>query len=144
VGTEIELKLATTKNGLHKAMTLPWLKKQVSERGRKQVLTSVYFDTENFSLREHGVSLRVRKVGGQRLQTIKANSTTVMARNEWETAIDRDQPRLELARGTALAPLLTSELTEQLKPIFETQVERVASPCILARAISNLLSIEVA
>ena len=128
MGTEIELKLATTKSGLHKVMTLPWLKKQVSERGRKQALTSVYFDTENFSLREHGVSLRVRKIGAQRLQTIKANSNALIARSEWETEIDRDEPKLELAHGTALAPLLTSELTEQLKPVFQTQVERVVVP----------------
>ena len=128
MGTEIELKLATTKSGLHQAMTLPWLKKQVSERGRKQALTSVYFDTDDFCFREHGVSLRVRKVGGHRLQTIKANSSALIARDEWETEIDRDQPKLEFARGTALAPLLTSELTEQLKPVFETQVERVVVP----------------
>jgi inorganic triphosphatase YgiF len=66
VGTEIELKLATSKRGLHQAMALPWLKKQASEGSRKQELTSVYFDTDDFALREHGVSLRVRKVGGQR------------------------------------------------------------------------------
>ena len=128
MGTEIELKLATTKSGLHQAMTLPWLKKQVSEKGRKKTLTSVYFDTGDFVLREHGVSLRVRKVDGLRIQTIKANSSALIARDEWETEIDRDQPKLELARGTALAPLLTSELTEQLQPVFETQVERVVVP----------------
>lgn len=125
MGTEIELKLATTKSGLHKAMILPWLKKQVSE---KHVLTSVYFDTDDFALSEHGVSLRVRKVDGQRIQTIKANSSALVSRDEWETEIDRDQPKLELARGTALAPLLTSELTKQLKPVFETHVERVVVP----------------
>ena len=116
MGTEIELKLATSKNGLHRAMMLPWLKKQASESGRKQALTSVYFDTDDFALREHGVSLRVRKVDGHRLQTIKANSSALITRDEWETAIDRDQPNLEFARGTALAPLLTAELTERLRP----------------------------
>jgi triphosphatase len=128
VGAEIELKLATSKRGLQQAMALPWLKKQASNRSRKQELTSVYFDTDDFALREHGVSLRVRKAGGQRLQTIKANSSAIIARDEWETEIDRDQPKLELARGTALAPLLTAKLTEQLKPVFETSVERVVIP----------------
>jgi inorganic triphosphatase YgiF len=128
MGTETELKLATSKSGLHRAMMLPWLKKHVSEGGRKQALTSVYFDTDDFVLREHGVSLRVRKVDGHRLQTIKANSSAFISRDEWETEIDRDQPKLELAHGTALAPLLTSEVTEQLKPVFETQVERVVVP----------------
>lgn len=128
MGTEIELKLATSKNGLHRAMMLSWLKKQASESGRKQALTSVYFDTDDFALREHGVSLRVRKVDGHRLQTINANSSALITRDEWETAIDRDQPNLEFARDTALAPLLTAELTERLSPVFETQVERVVIP----------------
>lgn len=100
MSTEIELKLATTKTGLNQAMKLPWLKKKASE-GRKKTPTSVYFDTDIFALRN--------KVGAQRLQTIKADSSAIMARNEWETEIDRDQPKRELARGTALAPLLTSE-----------------------------------
>jgi triphosphatase len=92
MGAEIELKLATSKRGLHQAMALPWLKKQV-DRSRKQELTSIYFDTDDFALREHGVSLRVRKSGGQRLQTIKANSNALIAREEWETEIDRDLPK---------------------------------------------------
>jgi inorganic triphosphatase YgiF len=128
VGAEIEFKLATSKHGLHQALALPWLKKQVSDSSRRQELTSVYFDNDDFALREHGVSLRVRKSGAQRLQTIKANSTALIAREEWETEIDRDQPKLELARGTALAPLLTPKLTEQLRPVFETRVERVVIP----------------
>jgi inorganic triphosphatase YgiF len=128
LGTEIELKLTTSKNGLHRAMMLPWLKKQAGKRGHKQALTSVYFDTDDFALRKHGVSLRVRKVDGHRLQTIKANSSALITRDEWEAAIDRDQPNLEFARDTALAPLLTAELTERLSPVFETQVERVVIP----------------
>jgi inorganic triphosphatase YgiF len=128
VGTEIELKLATSKRGLHQARALPWLKKQASERSRKQELISVYFDTDDFALRGHGISLRVRKAGGQRLQTIKANASALIARDEWEAEIDRDQPKLELARGTALAPLLTAKLAEQLRPVFETRVERVVIP----------------
>ena len=128
MGAEIELKLATSKRGLQQAMALPWLKKQASDSSRKQELTSVYFDTDDFVLRDHDISLRVRKAGAQRLQTIKANSNALLAREEWETEIDRDGPKLELARDTALAPLLTAKLTKQLKPMFETRVERVVIP----------------
>ena len=128
MGAEIELKLATSKRGLQQAMALPWLKNRASDPIRKQELTSVYFDTDNFLLREHDISLRVRKVGARRLQTIKANSGAVVAREEWETEIDRDEPKLELARNTALAPLLRAKLTKQLKPMFETRVERVVIP----------------
>jgi inorganic triphosphatase YgiF len=128
VGAEIELKLATSKRGLQQAMALSWLKKQAGDGSHKQELTSVYFDTDDFVLRKHDISLRVRKIGEQRLQTIKANSSALVARDEWETEIDRDEPKLELARDTALAPLLTAKLTKQLKPVFETRVERVIIP----------------
>jgi triphosphatase len=128
VCAEMELKLATSERALHQAIALPWLKKQANDSSRKQELTSVYFDTDDFALREHGVSLRVRKAGGQRLQTIKTNSGALITREEWETEIDCDQPKLELAHGTALAPLLTPKLTEQLRPVFETCVERVVIP----------------
>jgi hypothetical protein len=56
VGAEIELKLATSKRGLQQALALPWLKKQASDGSRKQELTSVYFDTDDFVLREHDIS----------------------------------------------------------------------------------------
>jgi triphosphatase len=128
MGSEIELKLATSKRGLQQAMALPWLKKLASDRTRKEDLTSVYFDADGFALREHGVSLRVRQAGEHRLQTIKATSTALIAREEWEAEIEGDQPQLEFARGTALAPLLTAKITEQLRPVFETRVERVVIP----------------
>ncbi len=128
MSAEIELKLATSKRGLQQAMAQSWLKQQVANDSRKQELTSVYFDTDEFVLREHDISLRVRKAGTRRLQTIKGNSSALVARNEWETEIDRDEPKLELARDTALAPLLTAKLTKQLKPMFETRVERVVVP----------------
>ncbi|MBR0698195.1 inorganic triphosphatase [Bradyrhizobium lablabi] len=129
MGTETELKLATSKRGLQQAIALPLLKKQASEGSRKQELTSVYYDTNDLALRKHDISLRIRKIGAQRLQTIKANSSALFAREEWETEIDRDEPKLQLARDTALAPLLTAKLTKELKPMFETRVERVVIPC---------------
>jgi inorganic triphosphatase YgiF len=44
------------------------------------------------------------------------------------TSTDRDQPKLELARGTALAPLLTAKRVERPRPVFETRIERVVIP----------------
>lgn len=128
MGAEVELKLATSKSNLRKAMALPWLRKMAGETISKQDLTSVYFDTDDCALRAHGVSLRVRKTGKRRLQTIKAASDVPMARSEWEAEIDRDRPNLELADSTALAPLLTNKVRQQLKPVFETRIERVVMP----------------
>jgi triphosphatase len=125
VGTEIELKLVASKKALRRTMTQPWLKKMAGDTIKHQHLTSVYFDTPKFALRDRGVSLRVRRAGDQRLQTIKATSGALVARDEWEQSIEGDQPKLELASGTALGPLLNRKFKDQLKPVFETDVDRI-------------------
>jgi triphosphatase len=128
MGTEVELKLATSRSGLRKAMALPWLRKMAGDGVTHQHLTSVYFDTPELTLRDHGVSLRVRRVGDQRLQTIKATSGALVTRDEWEQKIEGDQPKLELAGKTALAPLLSGKIKHQLQPAFETDVDRIVMP----------------
>ncbi len=125
MGTEVELKLATSRSALRKAMALPWLRKLSGDTLKHRHLTSVYFDTPKSVLRDHGVSLRVRRVGDQRLQTIKSTSGALVARDEWEQTIEGDQPKLELAGDTALGPLLSGKIKDQLQPVFETDVERV-------------------
>jgi inorganic triphosphatase YgiF len=135
VSTEVELKLVTSKRGLSKALLLPWLRRMANGNiGKRQHLVSVYFDTRDFALHDRGVSLRVRRVGEQRLQTVKANSPTPMGRREWEVEIDRDQPKLELARHTALAPILNDEIAQHLKPVFETRIQRRAIPLQVGRS----------
>jgi inorganic triphosphatase YgiF len=125
VSTEVELKLVTSQSALRKAMALPWLRKMAGDTVKQQHLTSVYFDTPKLTLRDHGVSLRVRRVGDQRLQTIKATSGALVTRDEWEQSIEGDQPKLELADETALAPLFSGKIKHQLQPVFETDVDRV-------------------
>jgi triphosphatase len=144
VGTEVELKLVTSRSALRKAMALPWLRKMTGDAVKHQHLTSVYFDTPKLVLRDHAVSLRVRKAGDQRLQTIKSTSGALFVRDEWEQTIEGDQPKLELAGKTALAPLLSGKIKAQLQPLFETEVERVTMLCASAAARSNLRSIPAA
>ncbi|MBV9532917.1 MAG: CHAD domain-containing protein, partial [Bradyrhizobium sp.] len=86
---------------------------------------SVYFDTDKQELRRNGVMLRVRRSGNRRVQTIKAAPDSwVLERDEWECEIPGDTPELDLARGTALEPLLCRKLERQLKPVFTTKVQR--------------------
>ena len=63
MGTEVELKLVTSRSALRKALALPWLGKMTGDTVKHQDLTSVYFDTPKLTLRDHGVSLRVRRAG---------------------------------------------------------------------------------
>jgi len=133
MGTETELKLTASPSMLRRTMLAPWLKKAAlqqaaTDQPKRQRITSIYFDTSDFALRQHGVSLRVRKSGSMHLQTIKAITNGVMSRDEWENEIEDDRPKLKLAKGTALAPLLTDEVRNELRPVFATAVERVVIP----------------
>jgi inorganic triphosphatase YgiF len=49
----------------------------------------------------------VRRIGDRYVQTIKATGNgRLLERNEWESDIGGEMPDLDLARGTALEPLL--------------------------------------
>jgi triphosphatase len=128
MGTEVELKLAAPRSALRQAMHARWLAKAATEKPNRQRLTSIYFDTPDFALRDQGVSLRVRKTDSANLQTIKASNSDLVRRNEWENKIDDDRPKLSLAKNTALAPLLNNQIKRELRPLFETSVERTVVP----------------
>jgi inorganic triphosphatase YgiF len=89
-------------------------------------LNSVYFDSNDRTLRDHGLTLRVRHIGDKRFQTIKAASlgSYSIERSEWEQLVEGDQPELAGAMDTALGPLLTKGVRSNLKPVFETRIDR--------------------
>jgi inorganic triphosphatase YgiF len=125
---EIEIKLLVSPNDLARLKTVP-LVQALKTPATSATEASVYFDTGKLKLRNHGVVLRVRRVGDRYVQTIKAASdSSAFERKEWEAQIASDRPDLSRARGTALEPLLNGKLERQLKPIFETQVRRTVYP----------------
>jgi inorganic triphosphatase YgiF len=134
MGTEVELKLAAPRSALRQAMHARWLTKAAIEKPNRQRLTSIYFDTPDFALRDQGVSLRVRKTDSANLQTIKASDGDIVRRNEWENEIEDDRPKLSLARNTALGPLLNNQIKRELRPVFETDVERTVMPLRIGRS----------
>jgi inorganic triphosphatase YgiF len=131
MGREVELKLEVPASAIDKVTRLPWLS-EVSDGPMKcEKLVTVYFDTARSKLREHGLTLRVRHAGENRLQTIKAlkkGARGAFGRDEWEERIAGDTPDLKLAKGTVLEPLATKKLQRKLKSVFETVVERTTLP----------------
>jgi triphosphatase len=126
---EIELKLEVPADCLGRLKGLSFLKGVKPEKAKTMV--SVYFDTDKHKLRKNGLSLRVRRVDGQHIQTIKkqgGRSVGLFDRNEWECDVASGKPELDAAHGTALAPLLSGKLRRHLKPIFETRVRRQIYP----------------
>ena len=124
--TEIELKFEVSPQDLRKLRAARILHRKPR---KEEELTSVYFDTPKHKLASKGVSLRVRRNGNKRLQTIKSRQFEgSFRRSELEQEIKCDIPNLRKAQGTPLAPLLTKKLKRNLKPIFETCIHRVSVP----------------
>jgi triphosphatase len=126
VKTEVELKLAVPARALRDAERLPWLREFKTGPVSRDSLKSIYFDTKKLKLRKHGVSLRVRKVGSKRIQTIKGSdgAPAALGRPEREDEITSNRPLLKYAKGTPLAKLATKKLKWKLRPIFHTDVRR--------------------
>jgi triphosphatase len=127
MGREIELKLEAPAKSAARLPTAPWLQKLVSAPVKCRRLVSVYFDTPSAKLRDAGISLRVRRTGNKTVQTIKG-ACGALAREEWECEIAGDEPELGRAKHTALAQFNLKKLARKLRPVFETDIERLAMP----------------
>jgi triphosphatase len=125
---EVEIKLELAPASLPQLKKIPLIRAlKAPERSATEV--SVYFDTDTHKLRKHGLMLRVRRTGDRYIQTIKASGNSgLFERDEWESEIASEAPDLDLARGTALEPLITDKFRRQLKPMFETRVRRTVYP----------------
>jgi len=126
---EIELKLDVPSDQIDQLDRLPFLKRTKPDKSK--ALVSVYFDTAKQKLRRNGSSLRVRRVNGYYVQTVKrrgGRSVGLFERNEWECDVADGRPDFDAALDTPLAPLLNKKLRRNLKPLFETRVRRRSYP----------------
>lgn len=126
-GREIELKLALTPEDMARIASHPCLNAWRLADPAAKSLSSVYFDTPDHALAARGIAVRVRRVSGGFVQTVKCAGTAVSGlfdRDEWETpvasaALDAGQLRL-----TGLAAFEDDGLIGGLAPVFATEVER--------------------
>jgi inorganic triphosphatase YgiF len=87
-------------------------------------LRSIYFDTADHRLAKAGLSLRIRRSGGKRIQTIKAGrggATGLFARSEWERSVKNDRPVLDDSTPIRLA---LGGKADAVAPVFQVEVER--------------------
>ena len=122
MGREVELKLDLTE--VSAEAFAHWT--DLPEREAVQTLQSVYFDTPDGLLAEKGMSLRIRKSGKRRIQTVKADggiAAGLFARQEWEMPVRGGVPMLD--ERTPVAALLGDAVTK-VAPAFEVDVERVS------------------
>jgi len=111
---EIELKFLCEAHDLDKVLAAA-----PSGTDETRGLASVYFDTAAGDLRAKGVSLRVRRVGERRVQTLKQGEG--LSREEHEAEISGDLPDPLLG---PLKKLLPSRDLRTLEPAFEVAVKR--------------------
>ena len=75
--TEVELKLGVTPEQIAALRNCPGFADSLQHPSR-EILDSVYFDSDERFLRNHGLTLRVRRQDEKRVQTIKS-----AARRRW-------------------------------------------------------------
>jgi triphosphatase len=141
MGREFELKLEIPAAAANKVMRLPWLWEQASGEMQPRQMSTTYFDTPKYALRQKGISLRVRRVGAKNIQTVKAitpRKSSPIDRSEWEKEIAGEIPELRHVLGTPLQEFSRKKLRKNLGPVFEVKVERSAYPVLSANSAIEL------
>ena len=95
MGREVELKLEVPPSAIDEVARLPWLSEASKGPATREELVTVYFDTAKSKLRKHGLTLRVRHAGENRVQTIKAlteGARGASGRDEWEEELRATRP----------------------------------------------------
>src|SRR5512139_2371235 len=123
---EVELKLELEPGSGEALLSHPLLRDRI---GESQQSCSVYYDTRKSSLRNAGVTLRVRRTGDAFVQTVKAvarGAAGMFDRHEWEDRISGPEPDLDSA-AIRIDQLKRAGIRNRLRPVFETIVNRRAA-----------------
>ena len=92
-----------------------------------QRLRTIYFDTPNQDLWNHGFTVGVRAIGESHVQTVKRIATSRIQRDEWEEEIGRPELDLGPIKKTPLARLTGKpSIRGAMRPAFEVDVERTS------------------
>jgi len=90
-------------------------------------LVTTYFDTPNGLLEKAGLTLRVRRSGHTRIQTVKSRANgrgIAMNRGEREWRIGQEEPDVERLAETRGLAKLARQIKGRLKPVFITDIRR--------------------
>jgi triphosphatase len=94
---------------------------------RQHHLVTTYFDTPDNLLDRTGLTLRVRRSGDTRTQTVKsqANECGVAAnRTEWEWRISQDEPDIRRLKKIQALTMIATAIKDRLQPVFVTDILR--------------------
>lgn len=121
--TEVELKFLLVPRERRALARNPLLARATTQTD----LSSVYYDTPGWALRKQGITLRVRRVNGAFLQTIKSEAgSNLFDRGEWETKIHGAEPDRFAFAGTPAEDILGAKGVDTLIRLFSTEVQRTS------------------
>ena len=125
---EIELKLTVDPRHVRRLRDSLILRAPSLKHTARRRLVSTYYDTPSFSLLQNGAVLRVRKVGRERMQSVKMNAADgggLARRTELESVIRSDRPDLMQIADPDVRWLIQECCADNdLVPIFLTDVMR--------------------
>jgi triphosphatase len=134
--TEFELKLLAPPQSLDRLRKAPIIAQNAKGPGTTRRLKSVYYDTRDHALLRSGISLRVRKIGPNFVQTIKTKceDSTSFERSESEARVPSSLPDASSIKDRQFRKVV-KEHARELEPIFTTKVTRHAINLELDSAI---------
>ena len=122
---EIELKLNIAPEDVELLLLHPLL--TGAGNLQKYFLSSQYFDTPALDQMAQHAALRVRRIGGLWIQTVKIGGTVtegLHVRPEWETVVPDDRPHPHLFTDPIIRAVLTDSRVALLQPVFKTEFWR--------------------
>ncbi|PZR80580.1 MAG: hypothetical protein DLM68_19360, partial [Hyphomicrobiales bacterium] len=125
-GPEIELKFSFAEKDAAKVKALVAATSGAGQ-ATHQRLRTIYFDTPNQDLWNHGFAVRVRAIGESHVQTVKRIASSRIQGDEWEAQTGRPELDLGLIKNTPLARLASKpSIRRALRPTFEVDVVRTS------------------
>lgn len=128
--TEIELKLLLSKEALEKMLQLDFMVKAI-RAGSKKVrrLVSIYYDTDELVLKQHGIAFRVRDKGDgtfeETVKTSKKHDGALSERVELNLPLNDNKPVLNGFKALGLDVELGEIAPAGVKALFTVDVERI-------------------
>lgn len=140
---EIELKLVVGKRDLKKLLASDMLQGVLRPGSEKQRrLVSSYYDTEDLSLKQHGIAYRVRDKGDgtfeATVKTDRQSSSGLSERLELNLPLTKDEAVLEGFAALGLGYELTELAGEGVEKLFTVEVMRTTYLLDLPGAVAEL------
>ena len=141
--TEIELKLLLSKEDLERLLTLDFMVQAVREGSRRvRHLVSTYYDTQELTLKEHGIAYRVRDKGDgsfeATVKTQKQSAGGLSERLELNRPLAEAQPVLDGFAALGLGFELSELAPCGVQALFTVDVQRITYILDYAGAVCEL------